>query len=323
MFRIENALLAFWWGSFESGRSVLRWRSVKGWIFLIYSVLALRSILVFSDKVSAPSNASSCTRNYARTDGAIFNPYGFFDGDLLYNPNYIGKFCVMYQRWAWPSKENYVRGFAQSPIPVTGGAFGQPVHNCDNIQDANTVFSRIVGFADRGYCLPQKPYSSLSMGISTPVNQFTQNAFYYPCPANKGGESFCFDSNGNPYTGDTPCEPGNIGIGAPVTICSTCLSYYRQQTGDVTGPKGYEHCETSDTTGINFFCPLCPVIDGSSSIWDSPEDISDTSLGVVMGFCIAIPIFYVIEGITFLVLSGRAVREATGEGKEKKSKRNT
>lgn len=214
----------------------------------------------------------------------------------------------MNQFWGWPTQTNYVRGFESvSPFTVTVNPDGESVHTCTSLTEG--IRGRILGYADAGFCPSFPSYPSPAVGLRTPVDQYSLNVPYYPCPANSRGGGVCFSDNGTPFTSGT-CSPDKMETGAPLRICSTCLSYYRSLSNDIHGPPGYDHCPYSETEGVNWFCPICPFpVKTSSTPFDAAELTDDGALILFVVLSSLIPFTYIVENISFLLWASSVQRK--------------
>lgn len=295
---------------------IRRWRNGRWWIAIIFGLCSIPAFALYMDATSPPVNSSSCTTtNSASETTNFFNPNGYFGGRRgEYSDAFIGVFCTMYQKYAFPTKEEYVSGYDTSPIAVQKcTTMANPSHY------SSILSSRINGYADTVFCKDNDPsaYPSPVYGLPVPVHASTKNINFQLCEGNNLGINACVDEDGsNPrYQGASDTCPVLL-KGAPKVICSTCLQYYRMVTGDYTGPPGYEFCSPYiDGIGTNFFCYFCPGL-GNDKLAFSDAKYDANTLLVIMILTIVFLVFQIIECMVFFIYGNRVYRKCIAKIKQ-------
>jgi len=249
----EDIFYCWAWKS-ERKLSIITFLSAHFWIFVYTCIVALRPQLLYADLTGPPVGMSSCSNDPIQIELAPYympyNPAGFFDTGEAYANDLTMVYCTMNQSWAGPVKDDWIYGF---PIPVLGIANSYECPPPNQPFPDIPVRNNVNGNVDTTSCSNSsfQVYPSPVLGVQPPIIPGT-NPYNLPftlCPGNTA-ISVC--------VGGVDCA-NNYRQGAPKVICSQCLPYYRQQSGDITGPAGYSQCDTYSPTQIPpWFCGFCP-----------------------------------------------------------------
>lgn len=280
-------------------RAFTTWISCRALLFL-YSLLVWQEPLnTYIDKVSPPTNTSSCTTEYLRNTGNSYNPYGFFNYNLNYTDQIQLKFCPMDQTYAYPNQYSYIIGYELSPLGIEGaGACQNPL-----TPTPDTLYNSLVnGYADTYICknyLTGKSLSYLSpvLGIDPPITAGSRRSPIKLCKGNLA-LNICISKDGTQsYEGICP---DSFTIGKPKKICPTCLNYFRSISGDITGPAGYEHCSAYDKDAFNN--PFCAFCAGRGYGWLHSAKYGESDLLLSLICTSILSGLMLVEYITILVM---------------------
>ncbi len=235
----------------DSTMYISRWRIVTFWCMFLLILTYLSPLAMYlsingissAGLVVSLAQKSSCNHDHEIT-GTVYNPHGVFpfQGWAQYSDTIEGVFCTIDQTWAEPNLDHYVKGYAHLSLSVEV--------NC-NVQEEN-------GYVDTTQCV--NSYPDPTIGIINPITPFTTNQTVELCPGNTQVLQ-CLNTVGEvipcPFSPTLP--PSQYVPGRPRKICSVCLNYWRQMTGDFTGPAGYEHCSPYDVNlPVSNTCWFCP-----------------------------------------------------------------
>lgn len=276
-------------------RPITRWVSTSMFLFLYSIPTGLKSQVGYDDKIGPPTNWSSCTTDLGQVK-TPYNPHGWFSLNRVYTNDYVGKFCVMDQTYAYPSIKNYVVGYVTSPIGTS---------SCPAALDPYPKIpprQNVRGYVDTYYC--SGSYPSPVMGVVPIIDDLTYGKPYTLCPGNDA-VSICV----NPVTGEAYWPQGNDTcvenryIGVPKKICPVCLNWWRSLTGDIYGPKGYEHCQSfNPQTWIeDIFCNFCPGRGAAPGYWLNEELFDDETMLVNLVICSIIEGSFILQWICLFI----------------------
>lgn len=297
-----SSLLSCLGGSTELMR-VTRWRVQKGWLFFILIFLWLRPLALYLSVLGISSGLgmsligqNSCTKQ--PTDAfSTYHPYGVFPiGQMIrYERQQAYTFCALDGRWGFPTYENqYVKGYIRLPSSF----------------DLNCAAQSNPGFVSIGKVIEGDPvrdqatcpdaYPNPAFGVAGPVVPGTQNLTTRLCPGNTNSP-VCYRDDGTPFTCTTVSSTIDFrhSVGLPRKVCPVCLNFWRQQSGLLSGPEGYEHCAAySSALPMPYSCVFCPGRgDGG---WLSGEKYSVNDLIVAFWLSTTLAIFLpVLEWLSF------------------------
>lgn len=287
-------------------RPITRWVSVMLFLFLYSTPVGLKSQIGYDDKVGAPTNWSSCTTDLGQTK-TPYNPKGWFGRNRVYTDYYVGKFCVLDQTYGYPSIENYVIGYITSPLSSSGyiqcPRALPPYPKIPPRQNVN-------GYVDTYYC--NGSYPSPVLGVIPIIDENTFGKPYTLCPGNEAVTICVSPVTGFAYypQGDDTC-PDNKYIGVPKKICPVCLNWWRSLSGDIYGPKGYEHCQPfiPQTWIVDMFCNFCPGRGAIPGYWLNDELFDQDTMLTNLVICSIIEGSFILQWICLFIVFKNGYKE--------------
>lgn len=251
--------------------AVTMWRSARVLLMITLLLVLIQPAGLYQDMFGEPTNRSSCTTNASSLTGQVYHPAGYFNSERAYTSTFIGKFCPMFQRYAYPISQDYVYGYPYRLIGVNNAKCPPPLTPTDG------AATTINGWPATTQC----PYDNLLVPMTRPAKSSIYSSFPSPvlglatpiltstlpdpgrrlCPGNSRSELVCV----NPLTNDAylpqngSCPVGEARLGYPTTICPYCLQRWRRMSQDEFGPPGYEHCQAYNVVeGQEWWCDWCP-----------------------------------------------------------------
>lgn len=246
-------------------------RSSKFLIGILISLQYIFVLLLYIDSTGEPNGQSTCTGS-AETAGQIgkaYNPAGYFNADTrVYTSSYIGKFCTLGRRYAFPNPDSdthYIQGY-QGNNPMCTSNAEYPVNLVSESVEINgNPLTWEGGQLNQSCATASYPDPTLGYELGTQRR-------YKHCPSSASQAQFCVLTSAigmgrsiyeqqDKYVRRGGCTPSlyTILTGYPQTICPACLQFERWASGKHTGPDDYKQCaEYNADNPSNPFCALCP-----------------------------------------------------------------